>query len=223
MSADTINIRLQMTRVSNPPVSPLDIETGLAPQAWRGAGLGVDLALFAPNGSAVDLSDLDFLEVDIYPAAVLNIQPGTNFSYNPYSGLPFPNTPPAPQLFFTVDSEDITSDIGMDEWQAGNAQQASVYFSFIQMQSLDLGGQQSKDFWLVVSGKMSSGRRIIYGGTRLTVWESGAQDIYLPNNLPPLLVPDQTIYYIPPNQQVVFSQTIEVDGLIVDEGFLVQA
>lgn len=218
-----VNIRLQLGIVSDPPVGPVDANTALAPQAWRGAGLGVDLGIFNPKGAAVDLSDLDYLEVDIYPASIFSQLVGTNYRYNPYSTQPYPNLPPAPLQFVTILADDIESDIKLDEWLAGNAQQARAEFSFVQMQALSLGGKQSAPFWLVVSGQKSNGRRVIYGGTKFTVFESGVSDIYLPNAAAPVLVPAQTIFYVAPNAQIPFSETIVVEGqVVVDGGMLVQ-
>lgn len=220
---NSVNLRLQLGIVSDPPVGPIDLNTQQPPKVWRGAGIAIDLGIFDGKGAAVDLSDLAFLEVDIYPAAIFNQLPGSNFTYNPYSVSPYPNLPPAPLQFVTIPTDDITPTIPLDEWEAGNAQQATADFSFIQTQQLELNGKQSQDFWLIVSGMRADGKRIIYGGTKLTVYESGAQSIYLPNNLAPILVPAGTILYIAPNQQMVFSETITVEGtIVIDGGMLIQ-
>ena len=51
-------IRAQLTIVSNPPVAPIDINTGLAPAFWRGAGVEIDVGIFNNSGNGVDLSNL---------------------------------------------------------------------------------------------------------------------------------------------------------------------
>lgn len=217
-----INVRLQLGVVSNPPVPPIDINTGLAPQAWRGASLAVDIGIFDQQGGSVDLSNLDYIEADIFPASILNTTPGTNYSYAAFSNLPFPNLPPAPQLFSTVEADDIEPTISFSEWQAGNVQQARALFTWEQMQSLDLGGKPSAEFLLVVHGLTDAGERIIYGAAQFLVYESGAQGVYLPNNLAPLVVPAGTILYIPPNQQMPYSVPIDIEGVVNVDGILVQ-
>ena len=217
-------IRLQLGLVSNPPVFPFDINTGLAPQIFRGQDVNFQLGIFGPSGAAVDLSNVAFLEVDIFPLPILNQKPGTNFSFSPFSHQPFPTNPPAPLLSKTVAADDIIDTITVQQWQDGTDQQAEVIFNWIDTQSLDLGGRDMRQFWMVVHALTVDGRRITYGGTRLDVYESGAQGVYLPNAVAPLTVPDGTILLIPPNQQLTFGTTIDVDcgGQVQVDGQLIQ-
>lgn len=218
-----VNIRLQLGNKSNPPVGPIDAQTGTSPAIWRGSTVFIDVGIFDAKGAAVDLSDYDFLEVDIFPAAIANLRPGTNYNYNPYAVSPYPNLPPAPLEFVTIPQVDITDIIPLDEWEAGNTEQATAIFSAVQTLNLELNGKQSADFWLVVQAIKADKSKVTFGGTRLTVYESGAQGIYLPNNLAPLDVPEETILYIAPNQQMIFSQTITIEGtVVIDGGILIQ-
>lgn len=220
--ANSVPIRLQLGLESNPPVFPFDLNTGLAPQFWRGETVEFQIGIFDRTGAAVDLSNLSFLEVDIFPLSKLNLLANTNELYNPFSILPFPTMSPAPLIWETIPAGEITTTILKDAWNNGTAQQAIVEFDWTDTQSLDLGGSQSKQFWLAVTGLTATGKKLVYGGTRIEVYESGAQGIYLPNRIAPLVVPEFTTLYVEPNQQLVFSATIEVSGQVVVEGQLIQ-
>lgn len=220
--APSVPIRLELGLVSNPPVFPFDRNTSLAPQIYRGETVAFQIGVFDKNQAAVDLSNLDFLEVDIFPLSKLNQLANTNELYNPFSVLPFPTMSPAPLLWQTIAAADIKATILRDAWLNGTDQQAIATFDWTDTQSLDLGGQQSKQFWLVVTGLTNMGRKLVYGGTRLEVYESAAQGIYLPNTITPLTIPQYTTLYVEPNQQLIFSATIVIEGQAVIEGQLIQ-
>lgn len=216
-------VRLQLGLALNPPAFPIDIATGKGPQAWKGAGLCLEMAIFDSKGAPADLTDLEFLEVDIFPFPEFNEDPASDLSYNAYSPNPFPSLPPAPLLFVTIPASDLVSDVGIDEWLAGNAEQATARFSCTQMAQLDLGGFPVRFFWLVIHGLTNDGQRITYGGVSLPVFASGQRGIYIPNNLAPLVVPDGTILYIGPNQQMPFTLPIDIEGtIVIDGGVLAQ-
>lgn len=214
-------IRLQLSVVSNPPAYPVDVNTGLAPQIWRSSDVDFQVGIFDQFGASVDLSNLDFLEFDIFPMPVLNLLPDTNFKYNAYSVPPYPNLPAAPLQFVTIPADDITAKVSLRDWKNGISQQASASFTWNQTQALELGGSVYRDFWLNVHG-LAGNQKIPYGGCRLRVYESGSQAIYLPNTLAPLDVPLDTILYIPPNQQLTYHETISVEGTITPDGILIQ-
>lgn len=214
-------IRLQLGIASNPPVFPIDVLTQQGPKIWRGSSVAFDIGVFDEDGACVDLSNLDFLEVDIFPLPIPNQNPLTNYRYPPFTFWPFPTTPPAPLVFTTVGSASITGKITRRGWLNGTEQQARIPFSWIDTQGLNLGGAPFKNFWLVVHGKASA-QRLVYGGVVLPVYETGAQDIYIPNDLAPLLVPQDTILYVPDNQQMLFEEMIDVEGFVETEGMLIQ-
>lgn len=223
-SPNLISIRLQLESASNPPVASVDLNTGLQPRAWAGADMEVEVAVFGPNGACLDLSNLTQLEFGIFPFPPYNQVPGEIWTYNSYSPSPYPNLPPAPLTFVTLQSADIEATVDVDEWQAGNTEQASARFTWAQLALLELDGQPSRDFWLVIAGLTDDGRRIVYGAAKLTVYASGVEGIYLPNNLAPLVVPLGTILYVGPNQQMPFSLPIDIEGtVVVDGGVLVQS
>jgi hypothetical protein len=221
-TAAAASVFLEFTTRSNPPISPIDINTDLPPQIFRGEDVDFSIGIFDPFGNSVDLSNLQFLELDIFPMQLpADASPG-NLLYAPFSTLPFPSTPPAPLLSVTLPAGDITPVIDRADWLEGNEAQAVMSFSWIDTSSLNLGGQTEADFWIVLQGLTSIGRKIVYGACRLRVYESGESAIYLPNLVAPLDVPYPTILYVEPNQQLTFSSTISVEGTIEIEGQLVQ-
>ncbi len=214
-------IRLQLGVASNPPLAPIDTNTGIAPQIWRSSDVEFQVGVFAAMQAPVDLSNLDFMEFDIFPMPILNLSTGTNFAYNPYSVPPYPNVSPAPLQFVTIPKAEITARVSWSQWRNGIGQQAKAAFTWNQTAALELAGGIYRDFWLFVHGIVGNSK-IPFGGTRLRVYESGAQGIYLPNDVAPLDVPIDTILYIPPNKQLTFHETISVEGTIMIDGELVQ-
>jgi hypothetical protein len=215
-------VLLELTVRSNPPIEPVDINTDLPPAIWRGEDVDFWIGIFDPLGESVDLSNLQFLELDIFPAQLPSQASPGNLGYAPFSTLPYPSTPPAPLLTVTVPTSSITPTISKADWLNGTAAQAVMSFDWVDTASLNLGGLTSASFWLVIQGLTSIGRKIVYGGCMITVYESGESAIYLPNTVAPLDVPYPTILYIVPNQQLTFSSTISVEGTIEIEGQLIQ-
>lgn len=200
---------------------PIDGNTELVPQTWRGEEFAVDAGVFDVNNVAVNLANLAYFECDIFPLPIPNDDVDTNFTTPPFSNQPFPTTPPAPLISVTLEAEEITPLITRQAWLDGQAQNARFLFSFVQMQSLDLGGDSVRRFWMVFSARTTGGARLIYGAGPLEVYESGAQTIYLPNNLAPLVIPEGTTLYIPQNQQMPFAIPIDVIGILDVDGILV--
>lgn len=222
MIADSIVVRLALTTRSVPPVAPVDSNTGEPPAIWRGEDIDFQIGIFDAMGFCVDLSNVDFLEVDIFPTPLPAQRILTNQTYAPYSMLPFPSVPPAPLLSVTIPAIDITPVISWSNWEDGLAQQATASFGWRETLSLNLGGKSSRPFGILVHGITDGLRKLTYGGGLLTVYESGEQGIYLPNLIAPLDVPEATILLIEPNQQLLFSETISVEGRIEIEGILAQ-
>lgn len=221
---ESIEVQLELTTRSVPPIPPTDILTGSTPKFWRGSEVAFALGIFGPDGVSVDLSNLTLLEVAIYPLPTPPEWVNTDQTYAPFSNLPFPSTPPAPLLTVTVLKANITPVISRADWLDGNAQNATALFDWTATQSLNLQGRESLPFMLVVQGITAAGRRIIYGAGIVTVFESGAQGIYLPSNVAPLDVPAGTTFYVAPNTQIPFALPIRVEGTIfVDGGTLVHA
>lgn len=217
--ADAIQIRLAVSTRSSPPVPPVDADTGETPQIWRGEDVDFALGIFDAAGFPVVLSNLFALEIDIFPWPIPATKPNTNQGYAPYSFQPFPTVPPAPLLTKTILAADLTDIITSRDWENGTDQNAIASFSFTELSALNLGGRQSASFGFVVKGITASGKKIFYGGGPLTVFEGGDGTIYLPNTIAPVEIPEFTVLYLQPNQQLPFSLAITVDdGVIISDG-----
>lgn len=220
--AAAIAIQLELTTRSMPQVVPVDLNTAQVPRFWRGEDVYINVAIFDPSGLCVDLSNIDFLEFDLFPYPTPPKNVPTNYSYSPYTTLPFPSNPPAPLLFSTVPAVDITKLVTRQSWLADRTQQATFKLDWTRTLSLDLGGQKSMKFWFTVHGLTSAGRKLVYGGGQIEIFESGDQGIFLPNGIAPLVIPALTTLYIPENQQLTFTAPIDVVGNLDVEGDLVE-
>ena len=219
---NSIALRLALTTRSAPPVLPVDANTGFTPGVWRGEDWQFQLAVFNPQGGIQDLSNLTMFQVNVFPAPIPPRDLGTNYSYAPYTQLPFPSSYPAPTLNATVLRAQFNNPIlSVQDWEQGQAQ-VTANFSWIDTSSLNLGGKEYADFWLVLQG-FTGTNKLTYGATPLRVFESGIQGIYLPNQIAPLVVPLYTTLLVQANQQLPYSQTIVVDGGQIElEGQLIQ-
>lgn len=220
-------MRLAVNVRSNPPMPVVDQLTGEAPSIWRGASTRIQLGIFDIYGAGADLSNLSYLQFAISPAPIGNQRVTTNYDYAQYSFNPYPTTPPAPLLFVTVPASSIESPITLEGWEEGVEQNCSIDLEWVDTQALNLGGQSCKRFVYSIIGFAEQAgspfsTKINYGGGFLEVFESGTEGIYLPNTVAPLDVPDGTILYVQPNQQLLFSETISVEGTIRVDGVMIQ-
>src|SRR4051812_42969130 len=60
-----IPVRLQASIISDPPVVPTDANTGKQISFWRAQGINISVGIFDANGVAVDLSNLQYLQLII--------------------------------------------------------------------------------------------------------------------------------------------------------------
>ncbi len=234
-----IAIRLELTTRSVPPVPPTDANTGELPAAWRGADLDFEIGIFDPAGFSVDLSNLAYLEVDIFPFPIPALRTNTNQTYAPYSMRPFPTVPPAPLLRYTIPASAITPTITRAGWALGIEQQVTAHFGWRDTLALNLGGQPSAQFGISIHGitkgadfdpvdfdpedfSIGARRKITYGGGAILFFETGEQGIYLPNRLAPAIIPLDTILLIESNEQMTFALPISVDGDLILDGYLIE-
>lgn len=201
-SFDSTPINLEITMFSDPPVGATDLLTGMEPQLFRSNSVTFNLGIFDRYQQSLDLSNLAFLEIDI-------------FEDPPIDGCAIPGQEPL--QFVTVDASEITASIARADWLAGLASQASITFPF-ELTNFDLCGRSSRVFWLLVHGITTGGRKIIYAGVPITVYESLEDGLYLPDNLAPLDIPLNTILWIKPNQQLVYSTPVTIEGILQLDG-----
>ena len=150
MPYEQLPIQVQLTLVSNPPVTPIDIQTGLPPQIWVRRCAAVQVALFNQYNASVDLSNLQYLQLVI--------------SSSPSSV--------APVITSTVYAPYIFSPVNYQEWIAGNQYQA--VFNLSQAQTdISLYGLDSAQYWMSIQGLTNSGNMITYGAGYVTFYNPG--------------------------------------------------
>jgi hypothetical protein len=142
-------IRLQVSTASNPPVYPIDFNTGLSPEAWRATTLAIALGVFDPDGDPVDLSEIDYIQLSVMDSAS------------------------ADQVLFTiqVDAEDI-EELTVGAWRAGTGQNALFAITAAQM-DVSLLALDSRAIWLRVVA-VRDGAPIVLGAGPFTVFNPGS-------------------------------------------------
>lgn len=185
MSLSAIPVQLQVTTLSNPPVPPIDLNTGEWPCIWRGSDTVFNTGIFDSNGVSVDLSNLASLTLSILPyvdvknylgfpqsACLSNVIDGDLY----VPGLNWPSYPTSyPALVtVTVDAEDLETAITFQQWQAALVENSAFLVAASDTATIDLQGQPFKRFTLAVSGTLTEGgSRIIYGSGPIMIYESG--------------------------------------------------
>lgn len=142
-------IRAQLSILSNPPVSPIDIETGIAPQFWRGSGIRIDVGIFDGSDVGIDLSNLVTM--------VLRIQPD--------------QLSPSPWIEKVVNAGGITGSIPYGLWLDGERQNASFLLDPADT-DVGLAGEGSQPFWMSITGYSADGV-LVYGAGWITVYNPG--------------------------------------------------
>ena len=143
---ESIPIRLQLGIVSNPPVAPVDRNTGELPKLWAGCSVAFQIGIFTAEPVAVDLSNLAYLQV------ILQESEGST----------------APLVVKQIDAADIKDTITLAAWLNGSDQQATAIFTPADTDQ-SLAGALSRNFWLVVQGYTEDGAPLVYGGGTVTI------------------------------------------------------
>jgi len=152
-----IPIRLLLSPVSNPPNSPVDANTGLAAQWWRGGAVALQVGIFDLFGASVDLTNATAVQ------------------------LVMQDTPVSPNVLLnkSVLAVNIIPTITSAGWNAGTQQQLT--FDLLNGETdFDLGGEASAQFWLSIRVYTSPSSYLIYGAGYVTIFNSGAA-LPLPN------------------------------------------
>jgi len=150
MPLEQLPIRLEVSTVSNPPVEPVDINTGATPCAWRSAGIEVDIGVFDGSLNSVDLSNLAQLQVALYKS----------------------DDAVVPLETVVVLAANIVPTIARGSWLDGSAQNARAIFTAAQMDQ-GLQAQTSRTFWVVVQGITDANQIIVYGAGNFTIFNAG--------------------------------------------------
>lgn len=150
---EQIPIRLAVSLASNPPVAPIDANTGLPPQMWRAQSASIALGIFDAFGNPVDLSNLAQLQfilqkgsADLVPLVV--------------------------KTYLSTDPN-WRSLITTNDWVNGlNQNELALFTSADTDQGLD--GAANADFWLIVQGTTTTGNLITYVAGVITLYNASS-------------------------------------------------
>lgn len=152
MIYEQIPLRLQLSIVSNPPVQPIDANTGASPRIWRANTIGIAIGLFDANNLGITLTNLARLEVSLWKSQASVIPLATR----------------------TILPVDIDSPITVAGWNAGTAQNAIASFTSAETDQGLEGGTES-DFWITVTGYTEDDAPLIYGAGTVTIYNPAMQ------------------------------------------------
>lgn len=159
MTYNQIPIRLAASLVSNPPVTPIDANTGQPIRFWRAQALAIQFAAFDVNGACVDLSNIN--------QAQLIIQDSQGSL--------------SPILVKTVNAGSIIPTISKADWDSGNT--AQVTFNLTAAEAdFSLAGMASRDFWLIVALQVSGGGTLVYVAGVITIFDPGLPAVPMQTN-----------------------------------------
>ena len=118
---------------------------------WRAQSIAIQVGVFQPNGSCVDLTGYQYLQLTI---------------------AQFPNSPTNFISTF-VTTSDITGQISQADWLAGVAQQAEFDLAAYET-DLTLFAQPSQPYWLQLLGLNSVGTIVILAAGTVNFYNAGS-------------------------------------------------
>lgn len=147
---DQMPIRLQADLVSNPPVVPIDANTGLPIQLWARTGVAIAVGIFDALAVGVDLTNLQYLTLTLQPLASSLVPTATK----------------------TVLAGALITYITREAWLAQTNQNAIFTFSDAEM-DVSLDGGDSASYWLSLAGKTNGGATIVYAAGAVNIYNPG--------------------------------------------------
>lgn len=148
-----VPLRLLLKLVSNPPVTPLDSNTGYTPRLWRAQSASLAVGIFDAYDAPVDVSNLVNLqliiqrsETDLVPLVVKTV-------LNSDTGW-----------------QNIITSLG---WVTG-VEQNAVFKLTAADTDQSLAGQQAAEFWVVIRGTTTDGDAITYAAGPLEIYNASS-------------------------------------------------
>lgn len=148
-----IPLRLELSLASNPPATPLDLNTGSTPKLWRSQSAAIAVALFDPYDAPVDLSNLVRLDLilqrsesDLVPLVVKTVQNTDDSWRNLITALGWV-TGVEQNALFSLDSADTDQ---------------------------SLLGESSAEFWVIIRGTTSTGTELTYSAGPLVIYNASS-------------------------------------------------
>lgn len=130
-----------------------EVRNGSGPFIWNHSACRFEIAIFDRATLVEDVSNLDQIRVQIKPADIRTS---------------------LPVLSGSIDSGDIKQDLTQEDWDAGNPDDAHAVVEFNSDQvNIDLQGEDSVQYWLVISAQRADGAQIVLGCVQITIAEDG--------------------------------------------------
>jgi hypothetical protein len=145
-------ILLQVSLLSDPPVTPININTNGAPKFWRASSVGIAIGIFDASGNPVDLSNLA-------PDGELQL-----FLFKSSNAL-------VPLVSKTIAGADLYPLITREGWEDGTQKNCTFVLSPGDTDQ-GLNGAASADFWLVLNGITEDGSTILYAAGTCTIYNA---------------------------------------------------
>ena len=146
-SFEQIPIRVALSTVSSPPETPVDANTGNAPQFFRAQSVAIQVAVFDQNGNPVDLANVETLQFTLMQSS---------------SSL-------APVAVVTVDADQIEQVVTAEGWVNGTDQNATFSLTPAQTDQ-GCGGGLEQAYWGVFQGVTADGNVLTYGAGPITIY-----------------------------------------------------
>jgi len=149
---EQVPIRLQLKLLSNPPVPPLDLLTGMAPRIWRGQAASFQLGCFDGFDAPVDLSNVAYIMIA--------------FQADPEATVPL-----IARAVSRADPSwsDLVSALG---WVAGTEQNGIIAFSAVDMNVFPFSSNGLAEYWMTVQAITTAGNALVYGAGAFNVYNA---------------------------------------------------
>lgn len=143
-------IRVQADLVSQPPVIPVDANTGLPIQFWARQGLAFQVGIFDAALVGVDLSNLSYLQLVLQESQDALV----------------------PTVTKTINAGSLVTYITRADWLAGINQNATFILSNAET-DVSLGGANEATYWLAIQGRTTAGANIVYAAGPVRIFNPG--------------------------------------------------
>ena len=177
----------------------IDENTDQAPRFFTSNDVALQLAIFDGNGFPVDLTNVAYLEADIFCSP----------------------TDPSPVAIATIPAASITPIVTSANWSAGIQANATISFGAAQIAALPFTSyMHSERFWLVIHGFVPasgglSGQDNTYGAGWIWITQDGIKTFNLPLYPIPTIIPKGCTYTIPAGVTITMNVSPIVYGSLI--------
>lgn len=151
---EQIPIRLALSTVSNPPVTPLDYNTGRTPKFWRSQTVAIAVGVFDAQGVPADLQNIASIQLILQKSQASLV-------------------PLAVKTITAPGDGDFSTQITTAGWQNATQQNALFVLDAADTDQA-LEGQSEANFWIVVRGVTEEGAPLIFGAGPVVIYNASS-------------------------------------------------